>query len=120
MTEVATVVDGYIAMWNETDAERRRSLIDETWAAEASYVDPLQSGEGRDGIDAMVAAAQTQFPGHRFVLTSGPDAYADRVRFAWRLENDNGGAAIAAGVDFATLAADGRLLDVTGFLEQTA
>jgi hypothetical protein len=27
MTQLTTVVDGYIAMWNETDPERRRSII---------------------------------------------------------------------------------------------
>jgi hypothetical protein len=117
MADVATVVDGYIAMFNETDAERRRAIIDEVWAEDASYLDPLMSGEGRDGIDAMVAGAQQQYPGHRFELASGPDAHHDRVRFAWRMVADDGGAQVAAGVDFGTLAPDGRLRAITGFLE---
>jgi hypothetical protein len=74
------------------------------------------TGEGIDGIDAMIAAAQQQFPGHRFTLASGPDAHHDRVRFAWSL-SANGGAPVAVGVDFATVAPDGRLRAVTGFLE---
>jgi hypothetical protein len=65
----------------------------------------------------MVAGAQEQFPGHRFELTAGPDAHHDRVRFAWRLVGAEGGDPVAAGVDFATLAGDGRLRAVTGFLE---
>ncbi|HEY3020185.1 MAG TPA: nuclear transport factor 2 family protein [Solirubrobacteraceae bacterium] len=117
MTDVATVVDGYIAMWNEADPERRRSIIAETWADDAAYLDPLMSGEGADGIDAMVAGVQERFPGHRFELSAGPDAHHDRVRFAWQLYGPNGGGAVAAGVDFATLASDGRLRAVTGFLE---
>src|SRR3954464_13336611 len=120
MTEIATVVDDYIAMWNEPDPPARREIIARTWADDATYVDPLMSGEGPDGIDAMVSAAQSQFPGHRFHLTAGPDAHNDRVRFAWTLVADNGGAAAAAGVDSATVAADGRLRDVTGFLEPAA
>ena len=116
MADIATVVDGYIAMWNETDPERRRSIIAETWADDATYLDPLMSGAGPDGIDAMVAAVQAQYPGHRFELAAGPDAHHDRVRFAWRMLDPNGATAIA-GVDFATLAPDGRLRDVTGFLE---
>jgi hypothetical protein len=116
MTDVATVVDGYIAIWNEGSDERRREIIARTWADDASYVDPVLQGEGPDGINAMIAGAQQQFPGHRIELTAGPDAHHDRVRFAWRMLDPNGATAIA-GVDFATLAADGRLREVTGFLE---
>jgi hypothetical protein len=116
--EVTTVVDGYIAMWNETSPDARRAIIAETWSEDGTYLDPLMSGEGAPGIDAMVAGAQEQFPGHRFELTAGPDHHHDRVRFAWRMVGANGGAAVAHGVDFATLADDGRLRTVTGFLEQ--
>jgi hypothetical protein len=117
MAKVSTVVDGYIAMWNETSPERRREIIADTWSDDASYLDPLMAGDGHAGIDAMVAGAQEQFPGHRFELTAGPDAHHDRVRFAWKLVGADGGEPVAAGVDFATVADDGRLRAVTGFLE---
>ena len=117
MADVSTVVDGYIAIWNETSPERRRALIAETYTDDATYLDPIMAGDGHAGIDAMIAGAQQQFPGHRFELSAGPDAHHDRVRFAWRLVGSNGGAPVAEGVDFATLAEDGRLRAVTGFLE---
>jgi hypothetical protein len=117
MNDITTVVHNYIAMWNETTPEDRRAIIADTFADGATYLDPIQSGDGREGIDAMVAGAQKQFPGTRFELTAGPDAHHDRVRFAWRLVTADGGAPLAAGVDFATVADDGRLVDVTGFLE---
>ena len=117
MTDITTVVHNYIAMWNEPTPEERRAIIAETFADDASYLDPMQSGDGREGIDAMVAGAQAQFPGLRFELSDGPDAHHDRVRFAWRLVAPGGGAPVAAGVDFATVADDGRLRAVTGFLE---
>ena len=66
----------------------------------------------------MIAAAQRQFPQHRFELSFGPDAHNDRVRFAWQLYGPDGGEPVAAGADFAALAADGRLRAVTGFLEE--
>jgi len=119
MTEVATLIDGYISMWNETDPERRRALVARTWADDARYVDPLVTGEGRDGIDAMIAGVQQQFPGHRFELATGPDAHHDRVRFSWHLVAD-GGSRVATGVDFGTLSTEGRLQSVTGFHEQPA
>jgi len=116
MTELTTIVDGYIAMWNETDPERRRSIIEQTWTEDGSYVDPHAEVAGAEGISALVAAVQEQFPGHRFVLASGPDAHHDRVRFTWQLVADGGGAA-ATGLDVAVVADDGRLRAVTGFLE---
>ena len=116
MTELTAVVDGYIAMWNETDPERRRSIIEQTWTADGSYVDPHAEVAGAEGIGALVAAVQEQFPGHRFVLASGPDAHHDRVRFTWQLVGESG-AAVATGLDVAVVADDGRLRAVTGFLE---
>jgi SnoaL-like protein len=116
MTELSTIVDGYIAMWNETDPERRRFIIEQTWTDDGSYVDPHAEVAGVDGLDALVAAVQEQFPGHRFVLASGPEAHHDRARFTWHLVGA-GGDAVATGTDIAVVAEDGRLRDVTGFLE---
>lgn len=118
MSAIATTVDRYIALWNETDAERRRALVADTFAEDGTYVDPLASGQGREAIDGIVAAVQQQFAGHRFELTEGPDAHNDRVRFTWTLVGEAG--PVAIGVDFATVAPDGRLRDVTGFLEPVA
>jgi hypothetical protein len=116
MDDINTTVDRYIAIWNETDAQRRRALIAHTYTDDATYVDPVMTGDGPDGIDDMIAGAQQQFPGHEFRLAAGPDAHHDRVRFAWELHGADG--PVAAGVDFAVVAGDGRLRAVTGFLEQ--
>jgi hypothetical protein len=111
--EIATTVDRYIATWNERDPGRRRELVSETFAEDARYVDAHRSGDGHDQIDAMIAAAQDQFPGHRIELIFGPDAHNDRVRFAWQLLGPDG--PVGGGTDFATVAPDGRLASVTGF-----
>ncbi len=117
MTNAPEIATRYVALWNETDGERRRDLIAESWTENASYVDPLMRGEGHDGIDALIAAVHERFPGHRFTVRGEPDGHNNRVRFSWSL-----GAAdappVAHGTDFAVLAADGRLQSVTGFLDQ--
>ena len=110
-----TTVSNYIAAWNEGDTDRRRALVAQTWTDDGTYIDPLMGGAGPDQLTAMIGAAQAQFPGHRFELSFGPDAHNDVVRFAWTLTGDAG--PVAGGVDFATLADDGRLRNVTGFLE---
>ena len=74
MSDTAQTVQSYIAMWNETDAHERLELVAQTVTEDASYLDPVMSGDGIDGIAAMIGGAQQQFPGHRFTLVSGPDA----------------------------------------------
>ncbi|HWE34833.1 MAG TPA: nuclear transport factor 2 family protein [Solirubrobacteraceae bacterium] len=119
MTDAPTVVDSYIAMWNERDPARRRELVTRTVTDDATYIDPLMAGEGIEQITAMIGAAQDQYPGHTFALHAGPDAHHDRMRFSWTLSS-NGGEPIAVGVDFATVAGDGRMQAITGFLEPAA
>jgi ketosteroid isomerase-like protein len=118
-SSITETVDAYIAAWNEGVPERRRALVAQAFAEDATYVDPMMSGAGAEQLDAMIAAAQQQFPGHRFVLQAGPDVVAGHVRFAWRLEPTAGGPAVAIGQDFATVRPDGRLGEVIGFLETT-
>ena len=114
-TEVEQMIDQYIAAWNETDPATRRALIARTWTEDGHYLDPLMSGEGHDGIDAMVGAVQTQFPGHRFRRTGELDTHHDRVRFSWELGPDFG-PPLAGGVDFGVVS-DGRLHTITGFFD---
>src|SRR5215475_5869918 len=119
MSDTTEIVDSYIAMWNETDAQQRRELVAQTVTEDASYLDPVMAGSGIDGISEMIGGAQQQFPGHSVALVEGPDAHHDRVRFSWSLAAD-GGAPVAIGTDFVTLADDGRMQAITGFLTPAA
>lgn len=119
MSPVTTLVDDYIAAWNETDPAARRDLIARVFADDADYVDPQMEGRGHDGIDALIAGVQEQFPGFAFTLAVAPDAHHDRVRFSWHLA-PAGGEPVALGLDVAMLDADGRMASVTGFLETVA
>lgn len=116
MTDHTDLIDRYIAMWNESDGGRRRDLIDRTWTADGVYLDPVMTGEGAEGIDAMVAGVQARFPGHAFRRTSNVDAHNGRVRFTWEL-GPGDGPAVVKGTDFAVVEG-GRLAAVTGFFDQ--
>ena len=116
MEHVNEVVDRYFAVWNETDAARRRELIARTWTEDASYLDPLMQGAGHAGIDAMVQGVQNQFGGHRFRQTGAVDAHHDHVRFSWELAPADG-PAVVDGTDFGVIGGDGRLQTVVGFLD---
>ncbi|MCI3182021.1 polyketide cyclase [Caulobacter sp. CCUG 60055] len=116
MSEHAPLIDRYIAAWNEADAERRRDLIAGTWTETATYVDPLMSAAGHDGINAMIQGVQARFPDFRFSLTA-VDGYGDRVRFSWAL-GPAGVDPVVEGTDFARVSDDRRLSAVTGFLDK--
>ena len=79
------IVERYLGTWNETDAGKRRALINALYAEQASYVDPMAEAYGRDAIDATIAAVQTQFPGFVFTLAGPVDAHHRQVRFTWGL-----------------------------------
>ena len=63
MSDFTKLAEQYIAAWNETDPSARRALIGEIWSEDGRYLDPLAQVEGRDQIDAVIAAAQAQFAG---------------------------------------------------------
>jgi len=116
MSELNDLVDRYIDVWNETDAEKRRALIARTFTEGAHFVDPVQEAEGRRAIEMLVEGVQTKFPGHRFRLAGAVDAFRDRVRFSWELAPE-GGEVFVGGTDFGTVV-DGRLHRVTGFFDK--
>ncbi len=116
MNTLTDLIDRYIAAWNETDSARRRDIIAATWTESATYLDPMLQGDGRDGIDAMIAAVQERYPGHRFKRTGDVESHHDRVRFTWELAPEEG-EIVAKGTDFGTVAANDRLQAVTGFFD---
>ena len=110
------LVERYIALWNETDAESRASLIARTFTEEAQYRDPLMAGAGHAAIDRLAQGVQAQFPGHTLRLIGGVDGFGDRVRCSWELVPEHGPAVVKA-TDFG-VTVDGRLVEVTGFFDQ--
>ena len=111
------IVQRCIATWNEADPQRRRKLLDELWDDQASYIDPLAEVHGRDAIDAVIAAAQAQFPGFAFSLDGPVDAHHRQARFTWALRSADGDP-VVIGFDVAVVTEDGRLRTVLGFLDQ--
>jgi len=114
------IVDAYFAMWNETDPARRRAIIERAWTPDATYLDPMFAAEGADGLEALADGVHQQYPGYRFRHTDAVDAHHDRARWGWEFVGPDGGTPLVAGVDFAVLAPDGRLRQVTGFFTPPA
>ncbi|GAA0465212.1 isomerase [Paractinoplanes deccanensis] len=112
MSDFATMVDRYLAVWNESDPAARRAAIDDLFAEDVRYVDPLAAVSGRAALTELIGAVQQQFPGLKFTTGGLVDGHHDQVRFTWNLGP-------AAGFDVAELDADGRIRTVLGFLDRT-
>jgi hypothetical protein len=115
MTNAKQIVERYLDAFNETDPASRRSMLEELWAAEATYTDPHVEVHGPAGVDAFIAQTQERFPGYRFRLAGEVDAHHEQARFQWHAgpANDPG-----QFVGFDVLVTDGeRIRNVYGFMD---
>jgi SnoaL-like protein len=110
---VSELVASYLETWNETNPTARRKAIDELWAPDGVYTDPMAVAAGRDQIDATIAAVQSQFPGLAFTLAGPVDAHHGTARFGWNLGDE-----LVVGFDVLILDAGGRIANVYGFLDK--
>ncbi|MEO3821709.1 DUF1330 domain-containing protein [Plantactinospora sp. B24E8] len=115
--DFAELAERYIAVWNDTDPKRRRRAIDELWAEDGRYVDPMGVAEGRDAIDATIAAVQSQFAGLVFRLAGSVDGHHNQARFTWQLGPADG-EPLVVGFDVAVTDGNGQLSQVLGFLDR--
>jgi hypothetical protein len=116
MPDFTQLARRYVALWNETDATRRRALLAEDWTPNATYADPLAQRSGHAEIDTLITAVQARFPGCRFALDRAVNGYGEHLCFSWRLGPECA-EAIVKGTDFA-VTEHGRFKAVTGFLDQ--
>lgn len=107
----------YIQGWNETDALRRRALLEDTYAEHAVYTDPMITAKGWEAIDATIVAVQKMFPGHVFSLAGNVDAHHDVMRFQWHLGEPNAAEPLVIGFDVVALE-NNRIRHVSGFLDK--
>ncbi len=117
MTATTDLADRYLAAWNATDPAARRALLDEVFAEDVRYTDPMADVTGREGLDGLVAAVQAQFPGWVFRLAGPADAHHEQVRFTWHL-GPEGAEPPVVGSDVVVTGADGRIRTVLGFLDR--
>ncbi|MGQ0686736.1 nuclear transport factor 2 family protein [Bradyrhizobium sp.] len=117
MTDVKQVAHRYIELWNERAPNRRREMLAANWTNDARYVDPLMSGDGHDGVEALISGVQQKFPDFKFTLIGEPNGFGQHIRFSWGLGPEGADSPIK-GTDFAVLSQDGRIKSITGFLDQ--
>ncbi|WP_329224708.1 nuclear transport factor 2 family protein [Streptomyces canus] len=111
-------VSRYFEAWNAGESKARTKAVAAAWAVGGGYTDPLADVVGHEQIAGVIAAAHEQFPGFAFRLTGAVDGHHDTARFSWELVSEVDGSAPVAGFDVITLAGDGRIRSVLGFLDR--
>lgn len=121
MSELKSLVDKYVGVWNEADAERRRSTVAELWTEEASHLARTIEATGHAGIEARVRTAYEKWvrdAGNVFRLLDGSDGHHGMVKLRWAMVKAGGGPPISIGLDFLLLDGDGRIRTGYQFIEQ--
>jgi hypothetical protein len=114
MTEYEAIAQRYIDCWNETDADKRRAMLDDLFTSDISFTDPLVAVSGPAAIDEVIAGVQHQLQG--LPLTLGPvDGHHDIARFTWQV--DGPGEPLVVGFDVIVLT-EGKIKHVHGFLDK--
>lgn len=107
----------YLAAWNETDSAARADLLAAHWEPSASYTDPLATVDGVEAISAVIDAVHQQYPGFVFTPVGDVDSHHDVARFQWGLGLP-GDEPAAVGFDVVVTSPEGRIRNVTGFLDK--
>jgi len=117
MTDYDTAVARYFEAWNATGPEALAKAVAAAWTEDGGYTDPLADVRGHEQLAAVIAGAHEQFPGFAFRPLGSVDGHHAIARFSWELVAPDGSAPVA-GSDVITLAEDGRIRSVLGFLDR--
>ncbi|MDH6680648.1 hypothetical protein M2284_004877 [Rhodococcus sp. LBL1] len=117
MNDFDSLIQRYLDTWNETDTDKRNALVEELWAADGRYVDPIGSAEGPAAVSALIGSVQQQFDGMRFELVGDIDAHHEQARFTWAL-GPAGAEPLVIGFDVLERDPAGRVRLVLGFLDK--
>ncbi|MEV4616643.1 hypothetical protein AB0K43_29200 [Kitasatospora sp. NPDC049258] len=112
MTATDTLLDRYVAVWNEPDATTRRAAVAQLWTADGVHYTQTRVFRGTDALHARVTEAYEQFVGGSGLLFRHRDnlvAHHDAAVFNWEMTPGASRDVLAVGFDFVLLDEAGRL-----------
>lgn len=112
--DLQQALTSYVAAWNEADPGKRLELLERCWSDGGRYMDPAGTAHGREQLSGYIGQFHDRMPGARIELISGASEHNARIYFKWQLITADGIVKID-GVDFGSIARDGRLQEIVGF-----
>ncbi|MEI9421004.1 hypothetical protein O7A70_07480 [Mesorhizobium sp. Cs1299R1N1] len=113
MDKVQQLADRYVAVWNETDDERRRQAIADLWAPEGEHYVGTQEVRGYAALEKRIVDSHTKWVrngGYRFRAAKDIRALHDVVTFHWEMVPRNGENIAAIGLEFLVVDKENRIL----------
>lgn len=112
MSEINQLVDRYMALWHESDAELRRKGIAELWVEDGAQFISSREFRGYNELEERIASAHKQFVqdgGFVFRPSGNIAAHHNAVKLNWEMVPASGGEVAAVGTIFLLLSDDGRI-----------
>jgi hypothetical protein len=137
MSDVNELADHYVALWNESDPDRRRAIVAELFTEDGAHIlqPPAEVREiaarpgiglearlearGHAALEMRATSAYEEFiaPGEfSFRKREDAELLADVVKFRWEMVSTSGEVA-GIGLEFLVLAPDGRIRTDYQFIE---
>jgi hypothetical protein len=113
MDSAQKLADRYVAVWSETDAERRRQSIAELWVPEGEHYVGTQEVRGYDALEKRITSSHVKNVrdgGHRFRAARDARALRDVVTFHWEMLPADREEIVATGIEFLIVDDRGRIL----------
>ncbi len=113
MTPSLDNLGNMLAVWNSTDENEQRALIDTALEHNVHFVDPNHNIIGRQAFFEMVKLVQSQVPGAVYARDSEIDTQNNHCRYHWAIrQNDK---LLMQGFDVVEVNDNGKIVKVIGF-----
>ena len=113
MDDAQRLAERYVAVWNETDAERRRHAIAELWTPDGQHYVNAREAHGYDALEQRIIGSyerNVRDGGHRFRAVAGARALRDVVTFDWEMLPGNSERMVASGSIILIINDEGHIL----------
>jgi hypothetical protein len=107
------LADRYVAVWNETDAERRRNQIAQLWTVQGRHFVADREVKGYAALEKRVRESHeknVRDAGNRFRVAGGARRLHDTVTFHWEMLPADGDNVLARGLEFLIVDDDGKIV----------
>ena len=112
MDNAEQLADRYVAVWMETDAQKRRRAIAELWTPDGEHYVGMRKVRGYDALEQRVADSHeknVRDGGNRFRAALDARALHDVVTFHWQMLPAGSEEVVATGLEILLLDQQGRI-----------
>ena len=113
MINAQNLADRYVALWNETDAEKRLERIKDYWPSDGVHYVRALEARGYDALEKRVIGSHeknVRDGGNRFRARQDARLLRDVVTFHWEMLPADGDEVLAVGLEVLVVDPDGRVL----------